>query len=152
MDKPPRHLYEFGAFRLDPGAHLLLCHDVPVSLPPKAFDTLVLLVQQSGRLVRKEEFLRTIWPGSFVEENNLTQCISLLRKALANGEGSPVIETVPRLGYRFVAEVKSVADGDSEKTLRSGAAADAVFHDEETGEAGDSRESQGEASTSSRSV
>src|SRR5882724_2812028 len=108
MDKQTRHSYEFGTFRLDPAAHVLLSHERSVPLPPKAFDTLVLLVQQSGRLVRKEEFLRTIWPDSFVEENNLTQCISVLRRVLANGEGSPVIETVPRLGYRFVAEVRKI--------------------------------------------
>jgi len=114
MDKQTRHSYEFGTFRLDPAAHVLLSHERSVPLPPKAFDTLVLLVQQSGRLVRKEEFLRTIWPDSFVEENNLTQCISVLRRVLANGEGSPVIETVPRLGYRFVAEVRKIRSRDAE--------------------------------------
>src|SRR5215510_3625486 len=105
MSNDSRQLYEFGDFRLDSASHLLTCQGRSVPLPPKAFDTLVVLVQQSGRLVRKEDLLRTIWPDSFVEENNLTQCISVLRKALGDGGGnSSYIETVPRLGYRFVAE------------------------------------------------
>jgi len=100
-------LYEFGAFRLDPGERLLLHDGKSVQLPPKAFLTLVLLVEHSGRVRGKEELMRAVWPETFVEENNLTQCISVLRKALGeNGRDQSYIETVPKLGYRFVEPVR----------------------------------------------
>jgi len=81
-----------------------------VRLPPKAFDALVLLVENAGHLLEKEELLRKVWPGTFVEESNLTQHISILRKALQDGEGGfQYIETVPRRGYRFIAEVRELS-------------------------------------------
>lgn len=102
-----RSAYRFGAFVLDPEAHLLLRDGEPVPLPPKAFDTLVILVRRTGSLVAKEDLLRELWPDSYVEENNLNQYISTLRKALGeNGNGSKYIDTVPRRGYRFIAEVR----------------------------------------------
>src|SRR5208282_2715475 len=101
--------FEFGPFRLDPAERLLLREEVPVQLPPKAFDALLVMVASRGRLLGKDELLRTVWPDSFVEESNLAQHVWILRKALRDGEdGLQYIETVPRHGYRFVAEVREV--------------------------------------------
>jgi eukaryotic-like serine/threonine-protein kinase len=110
-----KRFYEFGSFRLDPAEHLLLRRGVPLSLPPKAFATLVVLVEASGHMFSKEELLRAVWPDTFVEETNLTQCISTLRKALGENEnGDSFIETVPKLGYRFIAKVHGIGGGDGE--------------------------------------
>jgi Tol biopolymer transport system component/DNA-binding winged helix-turn-helix (wHTH) protein len=97
-------VYEFGEWRLEPGEHLLLRNGNAVPLGPKLFDTLLLLVENAGRLVTKEEFMSRVWAGSFVEDLVLTQNISQLRKILGNGE-EPVIETVPKRGYRFLIPV-----------------------------------------------
>jgi len=102
-------LYEFGPFRLDPGERKLLRENEVISLTPKAFDVLVLLVRNSGHLLEKEELIRTLWPDSFVEEGNLTNSIFMLRKAL--GENTDYIETVPKKGYRFVGAVRQLPDG-----------------------------------------
>jgi len=111
MEPRIKSAYRFGPFLLDPDAHLLLRDGRSVPLPPKAFDTLVLLVQSGGSLLTKDELLKLVWSGSYVEENNLPQYISMLRKALGdNGNGAKYIETVPRLGYRFVAEVQQRPD------------------------------------------
>src|ERR671924_444782 len=97
-----RHSYTFGAFRLDPGDKLLFHRDRPVPLTPKAIDTLIVLVERHGHVVTKEELFRTVWPDAFVEENNLTQNISVLRRVLgAETDGRSLIETVPKRGYRF---------------------------------------------------
>src|ERR1017187_8451749 len=102
-------IFEFGWFRLNPAERLLLREQVQVRLPPKAFDALVALVENRGRLLGKDELLRTVWPGTFVEESNLAQHVSMLRKALRDGEdGFQYIETVPRHGYRFIAEVREL--------------------------------------------
>jgi len=107
--------YEFESFRLDPAERLLLRDGHPVSLTPKAFDTLVLLVQNSGHLLEKDELLKSIWPDTFVEEANLANNISLLRRLLGQGAGGQqYIETQPKRGYRFVAAVKEVRDDASE--------------------------------------
>ena len=104
MTENLRHLYEFGSFRLDVAERLLLRDGEGVPLTPKAFDLLLALLQQPGRLVEKEALLKAVWPDSFVEENNLADNISRLRKALGEGEnGQKFIETVPKRGYRFVA-------------------------------------------------
>ena len=111
MEPRPKSAYHFGPFLLDPDAHLLLRDGRSVPLPPKAFETLVILVRSKGNLLTKEELLNLVWSGSYVEENNLPQYISMLRKVLGeNGNGAKYIETVPRLGYRFVAEVQEGAD------------------------------------------
>ena len=99
-------LYEFGPFRLEPAERKLSRNNEPLVLTPKAFDTLVLLVRNSGHLLEKEELIRALWPDSFVEEGNLTNNISLLRKAL--GDDPPYIETVPKLGYRFIGAVRQL--------------------------------------------
>jgi TolB-like protein/DNA-binding winged helix-turn-helix (wHTH) protein len=109
MSLQAKAVFEFGLFRLNPAERLLLREQVPVRLPPKAFDALVLLVENPGHLLEKEELLRKVWPGTFVEESNLAQHISILRKALQDGEGGfRYIETVPRRGYRFIAEVREL--------------------------------------------
>ena len=79
-------LYEFGRFRLDPGQRLLLHEGRPVSLTPKAFELLTILLENSGLLLTKDELIRRLWPDSFVEEANLTVNISALRKALGDSE------------------------------------------------------------------
>jgi len=110
--------FEFGPFRLDPAERLLLREGVPVQLPPKAFDALVVMVANRGRLLGKDELLRAVWPDSFVEESNLAQHVWILRKALRDGEdGFQYIETVPRHGYRFVAEVRQVADAPADGSV-----------------------------------
>lgn len=79
-------LYEFGPFQLDPFERVLTRHGQRISLAPKAFDTLVLLVQQHGHVVTKEDLIKSLWPDTIVEENNLNQQISQLRRALGDGE------------------------------------------------------------------
>jgi DNA-binding winged helix-turn-helix (wHTH) protein/Tfp pilus assembly protein PilF len=111
MEKKLKGLYEFADFRLDVEERLLLRADEVVPLPPKAFDVLLALIEQPGHLLEKEVLLKTVWPDTIVEENNLADNISRLRKTLGEGEnGQKFIETVPRRGYRFVAEVKALSD------------------------------------------
>jgi DNA-binding winged helix-turn-helix (wHTH) protein len=101
-----KQLYEFGPFRLDTEERQLLREEKPVPLTPKAYQTLRILVENSGELVAKEELMRQVWPDAFVEEGGLTRNISALRKALSDGRGEPYIQTVPRRGYRFVAKAR----------------------------------------------
>ena len=121
MPPETKVLYEFGKFRCDPREHLLLCGGEPVSLPPKAFEILVALVQSSGRLLTKDELMQQVWPDSFVEEANLTVNISALRKVLGEtSAGTQFIETVPKRGYRFVAPVTEHRDqGNQEPTVQT---------------------------------
>src|SRR5262245_63131595 len=100
-------VYEFGPFRLDVRERRLLCDGQPVPLTTKVFDTLRVLVEHAGRLLTKDELMRCVWPDSVVEENNLNHNISVLRRAVGEqATGQRYIETVPRVGYRFVADVK----------------------------------------------
>jgi len=110
------HLYHFGQFALDSRRRTLSRADSPVSLTPKAFDVLLFLVQNPNRLVTKEELLQAVWGDTFVEEGNLTQYISHLRKALGdNAEDTRSIVTIARKGYQFTVDV-SIAEGtDSAK-------------------------------------
>ena len=81
----------------------------PVPLTPKAVETLIALVESGGQMVSREELLKRVWPDTYVEENNLSVSVSMLRKALGQtAEGRPYIETLPRRGYRFAAEVRQV--------------------------------------------
>jgi TolB-like protein/DNA-binding winged helix-turn-helix (wHTH) protein/Tfp pilus assembly protein PilF len=99
--------FEFGPYRLDRHALVLLRDGAIVPLTPKVFDTLMVLVEHRGSVVSKDELLHSVWPDSFVEESNLSQNISVLRKALGqSGDQLTYIETAPKRGYRFVAEVK----------------------------------------------
>ena len=94
------YLYRFGTFVLDPQRRTLSCNQSPVPLTPKAFDVLVFLAQNPNRVITKEELLQAVWGDNFVEEGNLTQYISHLRKALAdNSEDSRLIVTISRKGY-----------------------------------------------------
>jgi len=109
MSLETKTLYEFADFRLDLEQHQLLRQGQPVPLAPKAFDLLVVLVQSGGRLLTKDELMKRVWPDSFVEEANLTVNISSLRKALGDPmQDRPLIETVPKLGYRFAVPVKEL--------------------------------------------
>jgi DNA-binding winged helix-turn-helix (wHTH) protein len=100
------NLYSFGEFVLDPGRRTLSRADSPVSLTPRAFDVLFFLVQNPNRLVTKEELLKAVWGDTFVEEGNLTQYISHLRKALGdNSEDTRLIVTIARKGYQFAENV-----------------------------------------------
>src|SRR5438093_6735497 len=104
-------MYEFGPFRLDPSEQTLLRNDRVVSLTPKAFETLELLVQNSGHLIRKDELIDRVWHDTVVEESNLNVIIHTLRKALGDDpRESKYIETVAKRGYRFVAEVRTAPD------------------------------------------
>lgn len=110
MTAPAPHIYEFGDFRVEPTKHLLLCKGEPVALTPKVFETLLYLVQHQGHLVEKDDLLRAVWPDTVVEENNLNQNISTLRRVLGETRGeNRYIATVPGRGYRFVAAVRSPA-------------------------------------------
>ncbi|HEX6624170.1 MAG TPA: tetratricopeptide repeat protein [Pyrinomonadaceae bacterium] len=112
MNVPRQHVYEFGDFRLDPGRRLLLRRDGrPVPLKPKIFETLLYLVEHDGRVLEKGELMRAVWPDTAVEENNLSQNISALRRALGETPGQHrYIVTVPGRGFRFVAAVSTRAE------------------------------------------
>src|SRR2546422_9827038 len=103
MDQGVRGIYEFGPFRLNAQRRVLVKAGEKVELTPKALDTLVVLVENSGQLVTKDELLENVWPDvRVVEENNLTQCISSLRKALGeSAKENKYIATVSGEGYRF---------------------------------------------------
>ncbi len=111
MSLQVRHLFEFGPFRLDPEKPCLWRNGEPVSLTPKALETLLILVQQNGRLVEREHLMSAIWPNTFVEDGNLNFNVSVLRKALGTDEnGEQYIQTIPRHGYRFSATVREIAE------------------------------------------
>ena len=112
MGEQTTDFYEFGRFRLKSDERVLLRGEEFVPLTPKAFDILLTLLENDGRIVRKDDLMKKVWPDTFVEEGNLTQNVSLLRKALGESATGPqFIETVPRRGYRFVAPV-SRTNGD----------------------------------------
>jgi DNA-binding winged helix-turn-helix (wHTH) protein/alpha-beta hydrolase superfamily lysophospholipase len=103
-------VYQFGPFRLDIRERRLSRGDDVIPLRLKVFDTLLVLVENAGRLVTKHELLETVWPETTVEENNLNHNVSVLRKALGErATGQQYIETVPRIGYRFAAPVEIIA-------------------------------------------
>ncbi|HEV7472727.1 MAG TPA: alpha/beta fold hydrolase [Pyrinomonadaceae bacterium] len=104
-----KHSYVFGTFRIDVTERMLFDETGPISLTPKAFDTLFVLVQNSGRVLGTEELMSQVWPDSFVEENNLAQNVSTLRRVLGAG-GAKFIETIPKRGYRFSAEVEEIRE------------------------------------------
>lgn len=106
MNGAEKKTYRFKSFRLDTAERQLFNNGTPISLTPKAFDVLTLLVTRAAHLVEKEEMMREVWADSFVEEANLPRIIHTLRKALEEDEnGNKFIETVPKKGYRFVAEL-----------------------------------------------
>jgi TolB-like protein/Flp pilus assembly protein TadD len=106
--------FEFGPFRLDFSERLLLCNGKAVPLAPKVFETLVILLENRGHILEKDELIKRLWPDTFVEESNLAQNICQLRKALEIGaSGSEYIETIPKRGYRFALDVREVANADA---------------------------------------
>jgi len=115
-----KELYEFGTFRVDVAERVLTKGEQIVPLTPKAFDTLLVLVRNTGHVVGKDELLKAVWPETFVEEGVLAVNIAAIRKALSDGdEARSYIETVPRRGYRFLGEVRA-----SRKALETGTTAD----------------------------
>lgn len=117
MSHHPNRIYEFGPFRLEVAEHLLLRDGEAIPLQPKAFELLLVLVKHHGHLLGKDELLKAVWPDTVVEEVNLANNISILRKALGEGgDGQRFIETAPRRGYRFVAAVRELS-GDEWKPV-----------------------------------
>jgi TolB-like protein/DNA-binding winged helix-turn-helix (wHTH) protein/Tfp pilus assembly protein PilF len=111
MTNDPQAAYEFGRFTLVPIEKRLLCDGRVVPLPPKVFDTLVLLVENQGRLIQKEQLLKALWPDTVVEEVALAHNVSQLRKVLSDPAEDPkFIETVPKRGYRFIAAVRVLGE------------------------------------------
>jgi DNA-binding winged helix-turn-helix (wHTH) protein/TolB-like protein/Tfp pilus assembly protein PilF len=112
--------YEFGPFLLDTDRQLLLKELQPIALTPKSYDTLLVLVESGGRLLSKEELMKALWPDSFVEESNLTQQISMIRKTLGESPGEDrYIVTVQGRGYRFAAPVKPFSNRDSQTAAQA---------------------------------
>ena len=103
--------YEFANFRIDVAKHRLLKDGEPLPVTPKAVEILLLLAQNSGRIVEKDELMAAIWPDTVVEESNLTQTVYVLRKILGqDASGEKFIQTIPKRGYRFLHELRAVAD------------------------------------------
>src|SRR5215469_14173066 len=116
MSLTEKEMYEFGPFSLDPAERIISRDGTPLPLTPKVFDTLVCLVRNRGRLLTKDELLKEVWPGTFVEEVNLAVNISTLRKTLGESPQDPrYIATVQGRGYRFVADVRQISARDEAK-------------------------------------
>ena len=111
--------YEFGSFRMDPHERVVRCGKKLLPLTPKVFDILLVLLQNPGRILTKEEIMKQVWPDTIVEESNLARNVSTLRKALGEEpDRQQFIETIPWRGYRFVAEVrKSREDAEAIDSL-----------------------------------
>ena len=141
-----KHFYEFGSFRLDATDRQLFREGVPLPLTPKALDTLLVLVQNSGRTLEKDELMKAVWPDTIVEENNLTQNVSSLRRAL--GRDFSFIQTMPRRGYRFVAEVRERWEEIPALVLREHTRSSVIIEEEQETEL-DDRAVRGAADASS---
>jgi TolB-like protein/DNA-binding winged helix-turn-helix (wHTH) protein/Tfp pilus assembly protein PilF len=116
MPPPATETYEFGPYRIDAAERLLYRGETVISLPPKVTSTLLVLVQNAGRMVDKDVLMKAVWPDTFVEEGALTRNISLLRKTLGDtGEQAVFIETIPKRGYRFLAPVQENCRADSKR-------------------------------------
>jgi len=107
MATPEIQGYTFGPYRIDAGERLLHRGEEMISLPPKALDTLLVLLESAGRMVDKSDLMKAIWPDTFVEEGALARNVSLLRKALEDTDEPRYIETIPKRGYRFIAPVQA---------------------------------------------
>ena len=118
MSTPAKQFYEFGEFRFDATDKILFRGQEALQLPPKALETLFILLQSGGRVLEKDVLMKAVWKDSFVEEVNLAHHISVLRKVLDDSRnGSRYIETLPRRGYRFVAPVRVVREENDESFL-----------------------------------
>src|SRR5262252_1511419 len=109
MGHQPNQIYEFGHYRLDAAERLLMRDGEVVPLQPKVFDLLLALVERHGRLLEKDEMMKLVWHDAIVEEANLANNISILRKTLSEN-GERFIETAPKRGYRFVASVREIVE------------------------------------------
>src|SRR5260370_21417431 len=119
-DRQAKHLREFGPFRMDLEERVLLRDQEAITLSPKAFETLLVLVQHSERVVLKDDLMKTLWPDTFVEESNLSQHVFLLRKALGDRAHDPeYIVTVPGRGYRFAKKVTELTEPDGDLIVHS---------------------------------
>ncbi len=123
-----KHVYQFGAFRLDATDRLLYRDGDLIPLPPKVFETLLLLVAGSGRLLGKDEMIKQLWPDTFVEEGTLAQYIFLLRKALGNS--ASWIENHSRRGYRFTGPVEEFRDDLAELRIEEHTPSRTVIEEE----------------------
>src|SRR6516162_4439437 len=101
LDESRRELYEFGPFRVDADNEVLLRDGQPVTLTPKAFQILLVLVRRNGEIATKDEIMKSVWPDTFVEETNLTRNIFSIRRALGDGPENQYILTVSGKGYRL---------------------------------------------------
>lgn len=120
MPGQSRYIFEFGPFRLDPAEQVLMRGDETLSLTPKAMDTLLVLVENNRHVVSKDELMSRVWPDIFVEEGNLAQHISVLRKVLGEkDDGGQFIETVPKRGYRFAVKVTKIRVEPSEISFKT---------------------------------
>src|ERR1700751_6056843 len=109
---PQQRYFDFGLFRVDAGRRLLLRRGEPVPLTPKAFEILLILIQNWNRVIEKDELMKLVWPDTAVEENNLTRNISSLRKALEERPNEHrYIVTIPGRGYQFAADVPTTTEG-----------------------------------------
>jgi DNA-binding winged helix-turn-helix (wHTH) protein/TolB-like protein/Tfp pilus assembly protein PilF len=134
IGEPQAHDYEFGNFRVNAAKRLLLKGEgETIPLMPKAFDTLLYLVEHHGKLIEKEELMGAIWSDTIVEENNLTQNISILRRVLGEKHGdNRFIVTVPGHGYKFVAEVRKMDAAGKPKRLFAADGSNPVLTEAET--------------------
>ena len=131
MSRQAKDLYEFGPFRIDVAERLLSREGQNVPLTPKAFDTLLVLVENRGHLLEKDELMQKLWPDTFVEEANLTNNISQLRKALGDdSSGHRYIETVPKRGYRFGASVRMCRKESSDLVVEQHTRASLLIEEE----------------------
>lgn len=118
MVNTPNKLYDFPPYRINTTEKLLLRNGERIPLTPKAFETLLILVERHGRIVEKTELMQMVWPDAVVEENNLNQNISAIRRALGeNSVTQQFIETLPRRGYRFIATVQEIAAEEPQRSL-----------------------------------
>lgn len=125
-----QQIYEFGSFRIDATKRLLLRDGQVAPLTPKCFDILLALVENSGKVVEKDDLMRRVWPDSFVEEGNLTYNVSILRKALGERAGEhQYIATIPGRGYRFVASVSDLRNEGDKSLVESDSVAVPVVGD-----------------------
>src|SRR5688572_28712492 len=135
MSKQINHIYEFGEFRLETAERRLLRNGQQIPLTPKAFETLLVLVQRTGHAVAKDEFMNQVWPDVEVEQANLPRNIWELRKALGDGNGEHnFIETIPKLGYRFMAPVTELLGEDRGLLIQRRVRAHMVVEETETSE------------------
>ncbi|HYJ86360.1 MAG TPA: alpha/beta fold hydrolase [Pyrinomonadaceae bacterium] len=124
-----KRFYVFGVFRIDVTERVLFNEKGAVPLTPKAFDLLLFMVENCGHVLNKEELMKQVWPDSFVEENNLAQNISTLRKVLDTG-AAKLIETVPKRGYRFAGDVSEVQDQHEDFLIHEHTRSKIVIHEE----------------------